>query len=1017
MGNFKYPKGSEWRKWDLQIHTPFSILNNQFGDPNNEETWDNYVKELFKKAIEKNIAAIGITDYFVIDGYEKIMNEYLSNDLKLKKIFTHDEIKKILEIPIFPNIEFRLKTFVGGNSINFHVLFSNKIPINEIKENFLHELDFAYEGNPQNQDEMRKLKIENLRSLGKKLKREHGKFQSEDDVFIGMKNAVVNDSQIHEVLNKKPSIFKDKFLIALPADEDLSEINWDSMDHNTRKILIQKSDILFSSNQNTRDWALGKKYKNMENDIDEFKSLKPCVWSSDAHSFDKLFEPDLRRYTWIKADPTFEGLKQILYEPEERVYIGEEPSRNFERNKIIKSIFISSSNNWFENSVLPLNEGLISIIGGKGTGKTAVLDLIAYATKSYKCYEKDENKSKSFLKRAFKALKGTKIKVEWEDDISDEIEVLDKLEEFIEKEGKVRYLPQDYVDQLCTELGKNEFEKQIEDVIFQKIPPENKATYADFESYKDAQLKVINSKKKRVTEEIIKINSQIYYNSKLIKSKPSKDEEIKKIEEEIKKYEIEIEKISEAVKDSKEQKKILNNLQSLNEKKSNLEKIITQLKNSLLKIEEIKNDTSIFIENLSVFLKNLKNDLEVVGISKEIIEKVNVVIYPRDLDKKLNQRKKVTEKEIEEKNNELRKILKQVTDEIKKIKLEKSKQDEIIEINKSLSELRKKKVTLSDNIKKIEDAKKILPDLVEKRDDLFIDFFLLIFEEKEILKDIYLPLENSLKMSGEENEKLFDFAVKFNFDINSMAYEGHELLDLRADGIFRQSRPEMLRENFEKLKFNINLENKEISEDDKESIKSFLKNVEELFTKDKRMVASQLKEKKYTEEDFYNWLYSTKYYNISYSIKFNNIELKNLSPGLKGVALLILFLELDEKDRRPILIDQPEENLDNRSVYNTLVKYFRNAKKRRQVIIVTHNPNLVVNTDSEQVIVTDFDYGLEKQHSRIFYVSGSLENTFKDDSSIIALEKQGIREHVCLILEGGKDAFEKREKKYGFKTI
>ena len=189
------------------------------------------------------------------------MNEYLSNDLKLKKIFTHDEIKKILEIPIFPNIEFRLKTFVGGNSINFHVLFSNKIPINEIKENFLHELDFAYEGNPQNQDEMRKLKIENLRSLGKKLKREHGKFQSEDDVFIGMKNAVVNDSQIHEVLNKKPSIFKDKFLIALPADEDLSEINWDSMDHNTRKILIQKSDILFSSNQNTRDWALGKNIK------------------------------------------------------------------------------------------------------------------------------------------------------------------------------------------------------------------------------------------------------------------------------------------------------------------------------------------------------------------------------------------------------------------------------------------------------------------------------------------------------------------------------------------------------------------------------------------------------------------------------------------------------------------------------------------------------------------------------------------------------------------------------------
>jgi len=250
-----------------------------------------------------------------------------------------------------------------------------------------------------------------------------------------------------------------------------------------------------------------------------------------------------------------------------------------------------------------------------------------------------------------------------------------------------------------------------------------------------------------------------------------------------------------------------------------------------------------------------------------------------------------------------------------------------------------------------------------------------------------------------------------------MADEGHELIDLRAEGEFRQSRPEKLKEKLEELKFSLNLDNKEMSEADKKSIKRFLKKVEDLFTKGGKGLASQLKEKRYTEQDFYNWLYSTRYYNISYSIKFNGIELNNLSPGLKGVALLILFLELDEEDKRPILIDQPEENLDNRSIYHTLVKYFRKAKKRRQVIIVTHNPNLVVNTDSEQVIVANFDRGLEKQASKISYVSGSLENTFKDDSAEIVLEKQGIREHVCLILEGGKDAFEKREKKYGFRTF
>jgi len=98
VNKFKYPKGSEWRKWDLQIHTPFSILNNQFGNPSEESVWDNYIKALFKKAIEKNIAVIGVTDYFILDGYKKIKNDYLNNDSKLKTLFRNDDIKKIKEI-------------------------------------------------------------------------------------------------------------------------------------------------------------------------------------------------------------------------------------------------------------------------------------------------------------------------------------------------------------------------------------------------------------------------------------------------------------------------------------------------------------------------------------------------------------------------------------------------------------------------------------------------------------------------------------------------------------------------------------------------------------------------------------------------------------------------------------------------------------------------------------------------------------------------------------------------------
>jgi predicted metal-dependent phosphoesterase TrpH len=67
MSSHKYPRGAEWRKWDLQMHTPFSALNNGFGD-----NFDQYAKSLFEKAVEKNIAVIGITDYFSIEGYKRL---------------------------------------------------------------------------------------------------------------------------------------------------------------------------------------------------------------------------------------------------------------------------------------------------------------------------------------------------------------------------------------------------------------------------------------------------------------------------------------------------------------------------------------------------------------------------------------------------------------------------------------------------------------------------------------------------------------------------------------------------------------------------------------------------------------------------------------------------------------------------------------------------------------------------------------------------------------------------------
>ena len=138
----------------------------------------------FTKAIEKRIEVIGVTDYFTIDGYKKIKTEYLDNEEKLKQLFTTEEIQKINNILLLPNIEFRLNKIVQiikingserkieNGRINFHVIFSNEVTIKTIEESFLHDIKFVYEAEPNESDKLKSLKLDNLIKLGEKLKNE-----------------------------------------------------------------------------------------------------------------------------------------------------------------------------------------------------------------------------------------------------------------------------------------------------------------------------------------------------------------------------------------------------------------------------------------------------------------------------------------------------------------------------------------------------------------------------------------------------------------------------------------------------------------------------------------------------------------------------------------------------------------------------------------------------------------------------------------------------------------------------
>lgn len=164
--------------------------------------------------------------------------------------------------------------------------------------------------------------------------------------------------------------------------------------------------------------------------------------------------------------------------------------------------------------------------------------------------------------------------------------------------------------------------------------------------------------------------------------------------------------------------------------------------------------------------------------------------------------------------------------------------------------------------------------------------------------------------------------------------------------------------------------------------------------------------------------FSTNWYGLNYKLNYQGDEFVNMSEGKQAFVILMLLLEFSDK-KTPILIDQPEDSLDNRAIYNELVTYIKKKKKKRQIILVTHNSNVVVSADSDNVIVANQN-GTNSQNAnnnKFDYINGSLENTKKKDKTIHdILRSQGIREHVCDILEGGKIAFEKREQKYGFKN-
>jgi ABC-type lipoprotein export system ATPase subunit len=1023
--NIAYPRGSEWRKWDLQVHTPYSALNNGFGTD-----FDEYAKTLINRACEKHIAVVGITDYFMIEGYIRL-RELLDDKVRLTALVGAQRADAAGQILFLPNVELRTSIIVrdlqGKDSrVNFHVVFSDTVSPTDIDENFLRELKFTAEANPDSADERWPLTRNNLSELGQRLQRDHPKFQNQTPLFTGMMNAVIDHSQVSEVLDQKPSIFREKYLLCTPCDEDLSTCSWDGQGHLARKLLIQKSHALFSPSPGTRQFALGQKHASQKAFVDAFKGLKPCIHSSDAHRPESLFQPNQNRHTWIKADPTFRGLRQILHEPEDRVFIGEtppsleriskRPTRVVKQLEIRKTSSATLSEKWFD-SLIPLSAELVAVIGNKGSGKSALSDVLgllgntprgdAFSFLTPKKFRKvKDNKARSF-----------RASLTWVDGTLETVDSLDSSPDRNAVE-KIKYIPQSYLEDICNEIGEGKgsrFDAELQHVIFSHVPENDRAGFGTLDELLQSRAEETREAIGQHVRGLSELNAKLVEGeAKLLpQHQASLDALLAERTRELAAHESSIPGVVMAP-DSEQSAEQVKAAEKLGEKQKLLSDIEADIATivardagaarKLLAAEKLLGKVRNLERYVNGVLAEAEPEFAELGISAVDVVKFEVVTGSVDtladslrgeresaalsLDPNapdsLRGKQLETNAAIASMNEELSAPQRQYQAYLQEKKEWDIAKARIVgspgEIN-TLSELQAQLTALASVPSEID-------ELRTNRDRILCE----IFDEKQKLRNLYESYYGAVRYFLEQHPLAKSAKFQLSFDV-SMSESGFaeqflRRIDRRKNGPFmgEEDGTAEMRRLLDVASF-----------DTQKGILDFTSSILLGMTGADGRQLSILDQLRQGEslQDLYDYLYSLDYLKPEYTLKWDGKDLAQLSPGERGNLLLIFYLLVD-RDDIPLVIDQPEENLDNQTVYTTLVPCIKDAKRRRQIIMVTHNPNLAVVCDAEQVICAEMK---KDDGNAVIYTTGSIEDPF-------------INARIVDVLEGTRPAFDKRDDKY-----
>jgi ABC-type lipoprotein export system ATPase subunit len=945
--------GSLWGKWDLHFHTPSSF------DYQDKGITD---KQIVDGLVSAGVVAVAITDHHLIDAGRVRNLQNLGKDV----------------LTVFPGIELRSE-LGGSESVHLIGIFPETADPAHIWTKIQGPLNLTEPDVREKGDDHVYVHFEEAAELIHRL----GGFVS---AHVGRKS-----NSIENIGNNHP--YKQAFKQDLARTHiDLFEIG------RTSDIKIYRT-IVFPATGLERPLIIC--FDN--HDIDSYAVKAPC---------------------WIKADPAFEGFQQVISDPWERVYIGDTPPalERVQKNstKYMKSISFEKTpdsnlnEDWFSGK-FPLNPGLIAVIGNKGTGKTALVESIGLLGNT------TLHKHFSFLHPdKFKQTKNNKashftVTLEWQDGTSQNRLLSDPVD--ADSLEAVGYIPQHYLEIICNEIqtSNSNFDKELKSVIFSHVDEANKLradTLDELLDYRTQQirehLEQLRSELSEINDEILRMEHQGSAESRqlllnLIDEKkreleahekaipaairkpaadPLKQQELEKIAKEIEKQQSERAALAAQAKQKGAE------IRAAAKRQAVATRILGRLRNFASSYETFIADATADCIELNLSPRNLV----AMTIDSETPDRIRSEAKTaednaRGAQEAMERQASTLQTSIEELTQQLDAPNVQYQTYLQQLEEWQQRKSEIVgDENQagSINYVQAQIVALDAIPQKLQLAR---ANRSEKVTEIYVELESLVVT----YKSLYSPVQNFI-----ESHALS--AGKFHFDFEaSIVCSGLEekffsLVNRGRKGSFCgvDEGQKVLKTLMTSADF-----------DSKGGALAFAESLLDHLNYDRRetpapAVSLVTQTKGGTAElDVFNLIFSLSYLEPRYSLKWSGKNIEELSPGERGTLLLIFYLLIDRRDY-PLIIDQPEENVDNRTVYDVLVPCIKEARKKRQVIIVTHNPNLAVVCDADQVIHCSID---KQNKNKVTYEAGSLENP-------------AINKFTIDVLEGTRPAFDRRNSKY-----